>query len=203
MVQNVGSSSIGASRSEATIQRTVALGATGGIIAAVVMAIYAMVAAATYQHTGFFTPMYHIASSVMSPSTMMASAKDASQGHLFDLSLGPALVGLVVHMVVGAAYGIVFALLARLLTLRGVTLVLAGALFGLVAMGISSVALLPATASLLGGGEPISDMPTIVGWPTFSLEHILFGVVLGAILALRGDGLGSRATSSRQVRATA
>lgn len=188
MAQKVGSSSLEASRDEVTIQRTMALGAVGGMIAAVVMAMYAMVAAATYQHTGFFTPMYHIAAALTSPGTMMASAKEASQGHLFDLSVGPALLGLVVHMMVGAAYGIVFALLARLLSLHRAATVLGGAVFGLLAMAISSVALLPATASLLGGGEPISDMPTIVGWPTFSIEHVLFGLTLGIVLALRRDG---------------
>lgn len=203
MVQKGGSSSISVSRDELPIQRTVAVGAVAGVIAAVVMAIYAMVAAATYQHTGFFTPMYHIASALLSPGTMMASAKDAAQGHLFDFSLGPALLGLVVHMMVGTVYGIVFALVARVLSLRGGVVVVAGALFGLVAMAISSAALLPVTASLLGGGEPISEMPTIVGWPTFSIEHALFGLTLGAVLALRRGDLGSRAASSREARATA
>ncbi|MGK2854021.1 MAG: hypothetical protein ACSLE3_07970, partial [Microbacteriaceae bacterium] len=39
-------------------------GAAAGAGASLVMAMYAMVAALTYQHTGFFTPLYHIASTL-------------------------------------------------------------------------------------------------------------------------------------------
>lgn len=41
-----------------------------------------------------------------------------------------------------------------------------------------------ATADLpvLGGGDPIRDMPTMVGYPTFIAEHILFGLVIGLLL---------------------
>jgi hypothetical protein len=37
-------------------RRIVTIGAVGGAVGAVVMAIFAMIAVATYQHTGFFTP---------------------------------------------------------------------------------------------------------------------------------------------------
>ncbi len=44
---------------------------------------------------------------------------------------------------------------------------------------------LPLVAELFDGGEPISDMPTMVGWGTFTAEHALYGLVLGAVVARR------------------
>jgi hypothetical protein len=49
-------------------RRIVTVGAVGGALGAIVMAMYAMIAAATYQHTGFFTPLYHIASPIIQPA---------------------------------------------------------------------------------------------------------------------------------------
>ena len=49
-------------------RRIVTVGAAGGALGAIVMAMYAMIAAATYQHTGFFTPLYHIASPIIQPA---------------------------------------------------------------------------------------------------------------------------------------
>jgi hypothetical protein len=54
-------------------RRVVTIGAVGGPVGAVVMAIFAMIAVATYQHTGFFTPLYHIASPSIGTETMLRS----------------------------------------------------------------------------------------------------------------------------------
>lgn len=48
-------------------------GALWGVVAAAVMAMYAMLAGLTYLNSGFFTPMYHIASTVIAPEPMMTS----------------------------------------------------------------------------------------------------------------------------------
>jgi hypothetical protein len=48
-------------------------GALVGIVAALVMGLFAMIASATYHDTGFFTPLHHIASAVGSPDAMMRS----------------------------------------------------------------------------------------------------------------------------------
>ncbi len=49
----------------------------------------------------------------------------------------------------------------------------------------NALVVLPVVANLFGVGEAISDMPTMVGWGTFTVEHVLFGLVLGAIVAAR------------------
>jgi hypothetical protein len=45
---------------------------------------------------------------------------------------------------------------------------------------------------VLGGGEPISDIPRLAGWGTFAIEHALYGAVLGLWRLLRGSELGPR-----------
>ncbi|MBN4927651.1 hypothetical protein IEU95_12475 [Hoyosella rhizosphaerae] len=146
------------------------------------MAAFAMIAAATYQGVGFFTPLYHIASSVIDGEAMMQSMEAGMAGDNFVFIVGPAIVGALVHMMVGAGYGIVFAVIAKLAQLRGAILVAAGAVYGFLVFVASAWVLLPLTATILGGGDPIRDMATMVGYPTFIAEHILFGVVLALVL---------------------
>jgi hypothetical protein len=159
---------------------TVRIGALWGIVGAVVMAMYAMIAGATYLDSGFFTPLYHIGSTLIAPRTMMTSMERAISDQDFYFSFGPALLGLIVHLAVGAAFGIVFALIARALNVRGVASIVAGCLFGVVVMLFSSFVGLPIAATLFGGGMPISDMPEMVGWTTFTIEHLMYGFAVGA-----------------------
>jgi uncharacterized membrane protein YagU involved in acid resistance len=164
------------------------------------MAMFAMIAGATYLGSGFFTPMYHIASSLLNPQPMMQSMQAASQGNDFFFQGGTGVSGLLIHMMVGAAFGVIFALLARALHLRGGAAMVAGIVYGLAVMVIMSFVVLPVVASLFGGGKPIADMPVMVGWATFSIEHALFGAVLG-LWFVRGEQ-GILASSSPGVRAT-
>ena len=63
-------------------------------------------------------------------------------------------------------------------------LVPAGALYGLAMFVLSAFVGLPVAAKITGTGSVISDMASMVGWATFALEHVMFGIVLGG-LALR------------------
>ncbi|MGH2820429.1 MAG: hypothetical protein ACRDJ5_07235, partial [Actinomycetota bacterium] len=117
---------------------------------------------------------------------MMSSMDAAGRGDLFTLDAGPALLGLAIHMMWGAVWGVVFFALARAAHLRGApALILAGIVFGLVVMLLMSWTTLPITAEVVGGGMPIEEMATIVGWGTFSVEHVLFGLVPGVWAAAR------------------
>ena len=157
-------------------------GAVAGVLASLAMAAFAMLAALTYQGVGFFTPLHHIASVVASPQPMMGSMESAMSGSPFVVTAGTALLGVVIHMVTGAAYGAVFGILAVLARLRGAVLVAAGAVFGLLVFAFSAFVGLPAAASLLGGGDPIANMAEMVGYGTFVTEHLLYGGVLGLVL---------------------
>lgn len=155
-------------------------GALWGVIAAAVMAMFAMVAGLTYLGSGFFTPLYHIASSVTAPNAMMTSMESAIGGQSdFYFTAGTAGVGMMIHLATGAIYGIVFALLARTLRLSGAMVLVTGMVFGIGVLLFSSFVGLPAAAALFDGGDPIADMPKMVGWTTFTIEHVMFGAVLG------------------------
>jgi hypothetical protein len=146
--------------------RTVVAGAVAGIVAGAVMAMYAMLASATFLHQGFFTPLYGIASPLVGPGAMMTSMQ---RGVYF--ALGPALLGLVVHMMWAALYGVVFELIARAAQLRDVQAVIAGAVYGLAIELFMSVVVL----WILG----LASMPGTIGLPSFTVEHLLFGLTLG------------------------
>ncbi len=152
------------------------------MIAGAAMAMFAMVASITYQHHGFFTPLFHISALLGSPKSMMTSIGKAMAGTKFWFTAGPAVAGLLIHMLTGAAYGMAFSLLARRLPRR--TLVPAGIAFGFAAFVVSSFVALPLAAAITGSGATISDMAKMVGWTTFAAEHMMFGFVLG-LVALR------------------
>lgn len=162
--------------------RTVSRAALAGVIASMAMGMVAMIAAATYQGTGFFTPLYHIASLVVSPDSMMKSMMAASAGTTFTFTAGAAVVGLMIHMMVGAGFGAIFGLiLTRLPGLSVGARVLAGMAFGVVAFAASAFVLLPMMSVLANDSDAIRNMASMVGYPTFLLEHVVFGMVLGAL----------------------
>jgi hypothetical protein len=168
--------------------RHVWVGALVGVLAALVMGVFAMIASATYHDTGFFTPLHHIASALIAPDAMMRSMEAGMAGDTFAISVGPALLGLALHLVTGAFWGAVFGLLVSTGWLRGVGGFLAGIVYGLAVMVVMAFVALPVIANVFGGGEPISDMPKLAGWGTFTIEHALYGAVLGLWALRRGTG---------------
>src|SRR5579864_9519176 len=84
------------------------IGAITGMIGGAVMAMYTMIATATYLGMGFFTPLYAIASPLVGQQVLLTSMH---QGH-FYFALGPALFGLIIHMMWSALYGMIFGLIA-------------------------------------------------------------------------------------------
>ncbi|GAC1447754.1 MAG: hypothetical protein PVSMB4_03810 [Ktedonobacterales bacterium] len=162
--------------------RFVVTGSIAGMIAGVVMAMYAMLASATVLGQGFFTPLYGIASPLIGPGAMMASMK---AGLYF--SVGPALLGLMVHMLWSSMYGVVFGFLARALHFAGVGAVIAGIGYGVVVLLVMSLVVLP----LVGVGA----MTSVIGWPSFTIEHVVFGLVLGLWPVVRPRDFVVRHTS--------
>lgn len=166
-----------------TLSRTVAYGTVAGFIGSLLMAMFAMIAAATYQGSGFFTPLYHIGSVLLDPMTMMTSMEQAMSGASFYFAFGPAIVGMSVHILVGIVYGIVFALIVRAAKLRGTTLIIGGIVYGLIVFAVSAWVGLPLAAAITSSGEPIADMASMVGYGTFAVEHVLFGAAAALTLS--------------------
>lgn len=173
----------GEKRSEATSWvRPGVIGVLAGAIGALVMGMVAMTAAATYQGTGFFTPLYHIGSAFgwdQSAQAMGISMEQAGAGDLFYFTAGPATVGIVIHLLTGAAWGLLFGWAVRSSSISRAAVVAAGVGFALVVMLIMAYLVLPAVAALFGSGPPIRDMASMVGWGTFTAEHVVFGLALG------------------------
>jgi uncharacterized membrane protein YagU involved in acid resistance len=149
------------------------IGAIAGMIGGAVMAMYTMIATATYLHMGFFTPMYVIASPLIGRQVLMTSLH---QG-LFYFALGPALLGLVVHMMWAALYGMIFGLIAYGTHLKGVVAVISGLIYGVLVMLFMSFIMVPIV------GAP--NILNLLGWSTWTIGHLLFGLVLGLWPVLR------------------
>lgn len=167
-----------------SLGRAVAIGAVVGVLAAVVMMVYAMAASWT-KDTGFFTPLYHIASLWISPDSMMASMEEGMRGDAFHFETGPWLLGAAIHLVTGAGYGAVFAVAVSMLALGRAVLSLAGLLWGGLVFVLSSFIGLPVAAALFDSGDQIKNMAEMAGWGTFVVEHLLYGLVVGVLLAFR------------------
>jgi hypothetical protein len=176
-------------------------GVGAGILGAALMAAFAMTASATYHGTGFFTPLYHIAASILSPDTMMASATEAQAGNPFHLVALPALAGILLHLSVGAVFGAVFPLVGRLLGVRRWGWLALGITYGAAVLLLMSFVGLPIAAALFGGGDPIANMPELAGWWTFGIEHVLFGSVLGLVFVSSGRGRIGDLGAGERVRA--
>jgi len=162
-----------------SLERAIEAGILAGMVAAVPMGLFATIAAATYQHMGFFTPMYRIAA-VLDPTSMLVSMQEADTGSPFYFDLQPLVAGSAMHLAIAGFFGVVFALLARSLGIRGPVALPAGVLHGLAVMALMGLVVLPLAADLLGGGRAIADTASIVGWPTFTVGHVLYGLTLGA-----------------------
>ena len=176
-------------------------GGIAGMFGGMAMAVYAMIASLTYEHHGFFTPLYHISVLTGSPASMMTSMQETMFGHSSWFTPGAAVVGLVIHMMTGAAYGMMFAVGARYLPRASYVIV--GAAYGLMVFVVSAFIFLPIVASVSGAGDPIRQMASIVGYGTFALEHAIFGVTLGVAILILAPRRSSVAAPLTRVPVTA
>jgi hypothetical protein len=127
-------------------------GVIAGIIGGVLMVIFVMIASATYLHMGFFTPLYAIAAPLIGQQPLLASIADGT----FYLALGPALLGLVGHLLWSALWGLFFGLLAHRLHLTGGAAIISGLVYGVLIMLVMVFLVLPIVGAssllqLLGG----------------------------------------------------
>jgi hypothetical protein len=177
----------------AGVERTIENGMMAGMAAAFPMAIFAMIASATWQRAGFYTPMYRIAS-VLDPLPLEAALEEAAAGSpSFYFYPQPMFAGFAVHLAIGGVFGILFVALARALRLggpagagvRSARPLVAGVLYGVAVAALMGLAGLPVAAEWLGGGAQIADAASIVGWPTFVGWHLVYGLGLGTWVLLR------------------
>jgi len=140
-------------------------GLIAGLIGGIVMAMFMMIVTAL-TGMGFLAPLYAIAATFNHAWAMTKG---------FDLAA--ILVGLMLHMVNSAVFGLIFALLGAWLLPRALALpaaAMAGMVWGLILLAINQLIVLP-----------LVDAPMAVatngifGW--WLVGHLMFGVVLGVI----------------------
>jgi hypothetical protein len=152
-----------------------------GMAAAAASALFSMVATAA--DLGLYGRLY-LVTAIVEPGPLEVSMAEAEAGLGAFLEVGGAAAGLAVHLGIGAGFGAVFALGARVLRLRGPLAVAAGALYGLAVMALMGLVVLPAAAGQTAGGQLIADAPELLGWPVFAAEHLVYGLGLGVWTAV-------------------
>jgi hypothetical protein len=142
------------------------------------------VASVAWGQAGFFTPFYRIAA-VLDPAAYDISLEEAASGSKFWFEPQTALPGACVHLGLGAFFGLLFGLLWRgdRRASPGAT-VLAGIAWGLVVAAVM-IPVLRFCGQAVGGGGLIADAPALMGWPTYVAMHLVYGLSLGGIVALR------------------
>jgi uncharacterized membrane protein YagU involved in acid resistance len=185
-----------ASFDRAAFELIVSRGVFAGMVASVAFGLFAMVASATYQGRGFFTPMYH-AAFIIDGQTMGVAIDKAGAGEPFYFAREPFVFGMIVHVMVGGALGALFALVAKGLHLHGLRALAGGLVYGIAVMVFMSLVVLPQAATVFAAGEPISGMGDEIGWPTFAAQFAVFGFVLGLWLYLRPQDIGEAPRSTR------
>jgi hypothetical protein len=144
------------------------VGALVGMIGGVLMVLFTMLAAATYLQMGFFTPLYAIAAPLIGRQTLVTSMTNG----VFYFAPGPALLGLLVHLLWAAFWGMLFGLIARRLHLTEGVAIISGLVYGLLVMLVMIFIVVPIV------GAP--DLPRLVGSLSFLIAHALFyGLPLG------------------------
>jgi hypothetical protein len=160
------------------IDRVLAPGVLSGMLGALAMGVILMFVAAGVQRRGILTPIYEIAA-LVDPDALAASRQVAQGGNQVYWEREPFIFGIGLHLVVGAVLGMVFALIASGLRLRGQRAIVGGVLYGLVVMLLMTFAVLPLIGRVLGPNSGVVDMPRTSGGVTFVLAHVVFGLVLG------------------------
>jgi len=163
-------------------------GIFAGFGASTVMGVLAMLASATYEGRGFFTPAYHVAF-IIDPNTLGQSLQKAQAGERFFFSQEAFVFGMAAHVMVGAFFGALFAVLAIRLHLRDRRAVVGGLIYGLAVLVLMSALVLPAAAHMSGAGQAISRMGGEIGWPTWVVLHVIFGLALGTWIYVRPQDL--------------
>jgi hypothetical protein len=147
--------------------RTVVAGAIAGLIGGVAMAMVMMIVTAL-AGMGFLAPLYAIAATFNRSWAMTKG---------FDLA--PLLVGLMLHMINSALFGLLFTLLLRGLFPRALALpaaaAVAGMAWGLILLVVNQFIVLP-----LADPPLVTATSGIFGW--WLVGHLMYGVVLGAIV---------------------
>jgi hypothetical protein len=150
------------------------------LLAGIAMAGLLMLVA-TLLRKGFLTPLYLVAAPFTGPDEATTSMAAADAGDPLFYAPGAVTLGVLVHLTCSLLFGAVFASLVTRLPVAGPGVVAAGVLYALTVMLGMSFALLPLAADVLGGDAVVADMAARLGWATWIVAHVVYGLVLGRL----------------------
>ena len=139
-------------------------GAVAGIVAGVVMAGWAMLFSA-YTAAGFWLPPQLIAATVFGPVAMVRGMEAV-------------LIGVLLHVVVSAGFGILFALMTGWRPLGGGELIVAGLAYGAAIWAVMTFGILPLV-------NPTMSARVALEPANWLFQHLLFGALLALLAPLR------------------
>jgi len=144
------------------------MGILVGMLGGILMVLFSMIATVTYLQWGFFTPLYAIAAPLIGQSALMTSMRQGG----FYLAPGPALLGLVVHLLWAGLWGLIFGLLARRLHLTGGAAIISGLIYGVLVMLVMIFIVVPIVRA--------PNLLQLLGSFSFTIANALFyGLPLG------------------------
>lgn len=150
------------------------------LLAGIAMAGLLMLVA-TLLRKGFLTPLYLVAAPFTGPDEAATSMAAADAGDPLFYAPGAVTLGVLVHLTCSLLFGAVFASLVPRIRVAGSGVVAAGVLYALAVMLVMSFAVLPLVAEVLSGGAVVADMATHLGWATWIVAHVVYGLVLGRL----------------------
>jgi hypothetical protein len=154
-------------RRRCAVQRQYVIGGiAAGLVGGLAMSVYTMAAELVAGHS-MFTPMYMVGAPVVG---MGAMERGMSGGPLY-LELVPAIVGMVVHFIWAALWGLVFGGILWASRLSGWVAFATAIVYAYAVGAIMSAVVMPAV-----GLKPMWEMPGLV---FFVLDHLAFGLPLG------------------------
>ena len=166
------------------LEHTLETGILTGLAVGVPMGLFMMLASATWGHAGAFTPFYRIAA-VLDRAAYDISLEQAATGSRFWLEPQTALPGVCIHLGLASLFGMLFVLLTHEgRGARPLALVLAGVAWGLV-VAVLMLPVLRLVGRSVGGGALVAELPAQLGWPTYLGMHLVYGLTLGGVVALR------------------
>ncbi len=154
-------------------------GAIGGLIGGMLMGMVSMVLFPMLELGGFWQPM-----------NLIAALFNQEWGRIAGFALLPSMIGMMVHLMMSAGLGAVFAWTA---SRTGGNLVVKAVLASLVVWALMDFLVLPIV-------NPIMD-EVFVEW-LFALVHVVYGVGLGGYLMARGRQSADREAMSGASAAT-
>jgi hypothetical protein len=163
------------------------------LLAGIAMAGLLMLVA-TLLRKGFFTPLYLIAAPFTGADEVTASLAAAEAGDPLHYAPGTVTLGGLVHLTCSLLVGAVFPSLVTRFRVAGPGVVAAGVLYALAVMLVMSFAVLPLAAEVLAGGTVVADMAARLGWASWIVAHVVFGLVLGTLSVPRSGRVADRDT---------